>query len=123
MAYENERETTLEADETQDLISSEKVDGTAVYGSDGDKIGSIHHLMVGKRDGKVRFAVLNFGGLFEDRYYPIPWNELTYNKDDGGYRINLTKDQLKDAPSFETGNEPAYDRTYDRQIDEYYTRA
>ena len=122
MAYANEHETALEADETQDLISSEKVDGTAVFGSDGDKIGSIHHLMVGKQDGKVRYAVLNFGGMFESRYHPIPWNELSYNKDDGGYRINLTKDQLKDAPSFETSNEPTYDQNYDREIDDYYGR-
>lgn len=122
MAYENDRDTTLEADETQDLISSEKVDGTAVYSADGDKLGSIHHFMVGKQDGKVRYAVLNFGGLFENRYHPIPWNQLTYSTDDGGYRINITKEQLKNAPSFASGSEPTYDRAYDREIDDYYAR-
>lgn len=121
MAYDSDRDTTLEADETQDLISSEKVDGTAVYSADGDKLGSIHHFMVGKRDGNVRYAVLNFGGLFENRYHPIPWNELTYNTDDDGYRISLTKDELKNAPSYDAANEPNYDRTYDREIDEYYS--
>lgn len=123
MAYDNDRETTLEADETQDLISSEKVDGTAVYGPDGDKLGSIHHFMVGKQDGKVRYAVLNFGGMFENRYYPIPWDQLKYDTDDGGYRISLTKEQLKDAPSFDTANEPSYDQSYDREIDDFYTRS
>lgn len=122
MAYENDREPTLERDETQDLISSEKVDGTAVYSPNGDKLGSIHHFMVGKQDGKVRYAVLNFGGLFENRYHPIPWDQLTYNTDDGGYRINLTKEQLKDAPSFDPASEPTYDRNCDREIDDFYTR-
>ena len=88
MDYDTDRETTLARDETHELISSEKVDGTSVYSRDGDKLGSIHHFMVGKRDGRVRFAVLNFGGLFEgDRYYPLPWNALTYNTELDGYEV------------------------------------
>jgi hypothetical protein len=99
------------------------VDGTAVYSRDGDKLGSIHHFMVGKRDGRVRFAVLNFGGLFEgDRYHPLPWNALTYNTELDGYEIGLSKEQLKDSPSFERGSEPAYDARYGREIDDYYSR-
>jgi hypothetical protein len=36
----------VEADETNRMISSEKVDGTAVYNTQGEKLGSIHHLMI-----------------------------------------------------------------------------
>jgi hypothetical protein len=123
MAFESDRDTILAADETYDLISSEKVDGTAVYSRDGDKLGSIHHFMVGKRDGRVRFAVLNFGGLFEaDRYHPLPWNALTYNMELDGYEIGLSKEQLKASPSFERGSEPIYDAEYGRKIDDYYGR-
>jgi hypothetical protein len=123
MAFESDRDTILAADETYDLISSEKVDGTAVYSRDGDKLGSIHHFMVGKRDGRVKFAVLNFGGLFEgDRYHPLPWNALTYNTELDGYEIGLSKEQLKDSPSFERGSEPIYDAEYGREIDDYYSR-
>jgi hypothetical protein len=123
MAFETDHDTILAADETYDLISSEKVDGTAVYSRDGEKLGSIHHFMVGKRDGRVRFAVLNFGGLFEaDRYHPLPWNALTYNTELDGYEIGLTKEQLKDSPSFERGGEPTYDAEYGREIDDYYSR-
>ena len=121
MDYDTHRDTTLARDETHELISSEKVDGTSVYSRDGDKLGSIHHFMVGKRDGRVRFAVLNFGGLFEgDRYYPLPWNALTYNTELDGYEVAIDKDQLKDAPSYERGNEPAYDADYGRELDSYY---
>jgi len=123
MAFETDHDTILAADETYDLISSEKVDGTAVYSRDGEKLGSIHHFMVGKRDGRVKFAVLNFGGLFEaDRYHPLPWNALTYNTELDGYEIGLTKEQLKDSPSFERGGEPTYDAEYGREIDDYYSR-
>jgi hypothetical protein len=52
MAFETDRDTIYAADENQDLISSEKVDGTAVFSREGEKLGSIHHFMVGKLDGK-----------------------------------------------------------------------
>ena len=51
-----------EARETFELIGSDKVEGTAVYGADGNRIGSIERVMLGKRSGKVAYAVLSFGG-------------------------------------------------------------
>jgi hypothetical protein len=49
---------TLATDETFDLISSDKVDGTAVYNLEDERLGKIDHFMVGKRDGRVRFEIL-----------------------------------------------------------------
>lgn len=121
MDVDTDRANSLDTDETYDLISSEKVDGTSVYSRDGDKLGSIDHVMIGKRDGRVRYAVLSFGGLFEgDRYYPLPWDALTYNTQQDGYEVALDKEQLKNSPSYERGNEPTYDANYDRQLRSYY---
>jgi hypothetical protein len=119
MTLDTDSEKILKTEETHALISSEKVDGTNVYSRDGDKLGSIHHFMVGKRDGKVRYAVLSFGGLFEgDRYYPIQWDALTYSTELDGYEIALDKEQLKKSPSYERGNEPIFDEEYDRKLQE-----
>ncbi len=109
-------------DETSDLISSDKVEGTAVYGADGNKIGRIESVMIGKRDGKVAYAVLSFGGFLgmgED-HYPIPWSVLTYDENYGGYRVSLTEDQLKNAPSFRSSDD--WDWTADRRssLSNYY---
>lgn len=41
-----------------DIISSDRVEGTAVYNNNGDKLGSIDDLMIDKRSGQVRYAVL-----------------------------------------------------------------
>ena len=49
--------TTLESKETTSLIGSDKVDGTTVYGADGNKIGAIERVMIDKISGKVAFAV------------------------------------------------------------------
>src|ERR1700693_3849318 len=62
----------LEQSETHLLIGSDKVAGTAVYSSDGQKKGRIERVMIGKYTGKVDYAVMSLGGfmgLGED-YYP-----------------------------------------------------
>jgi hypothetical protein len=47
-----------EARETGSLIGSDKVEGTAVYGANDTKIGSIERVMIDKLSGKVSYAVL-----------------------------------------------------------------
>ncbi|KTF67613.1 PRC-barrel domain-containing protein [Sphingomonas sp. HT-1] len=113
---------TLDRNETQDMISSAKVEGTAVYGRDGEKIGSIHHLMLGKRDGKVRHAVVSYGGFLgmgED-YFPLPWNELTYDEERSGYVVQRDADQLRGGPHYARDHEPVWDRAYEAQVTGYY---
>ena len=89
-------------EETYSLIASDKVEGTSVYGPDGDKIGSIENVMIDKMSGKVAYAVLTFGGFLGmgNDYYPLPWASLKYDEDVGGYLVNITRDQLESAPKF-----------------------
>ena len=121
MTYDNDG-NSLTRDETHDLISSEKVDGTTVYNRQGERLGTVSHFMVGKRSGRVEYAVLNFGGLFGlgGRQYPLPWDVLSYDTSQGGYVVDLDKDMLDKAPSYETGQEPNYDRDYGERVYGYY---
>src|SRR3981189_3293707 len=48
-----------ESRETGNLIGSDKVEGTAVYGADRTKIGSIERVMIDKQSGRVSYAVLS----------------------------------------------------------------
>lgn len=109
-------------DETSRLIASNKVEGTAVYGQDGEKLGHVYNFMVDKRAGKVEYAVLGFGGLFGmgENYHPLPWDTLTYDTSKGGYVVNLTRDRLQGGPSYRAGEEPNYDSDYGRRINDYY---
>ena len=113
---------TITRDKTKDLISSDKVEGTAVYNRKGEKLGTISNFMVGKRNGRVEYAVLSFGGLFGmgELNYPLPWDVLTYDPDQGGYVVDLDKDRMKEAPSYERGSDPTYDRTFGEQVYGYY---
>lgn len=112
----------IATDETNRLIASNKVEGTTVYNSQREKLGSIYNFMVEKRSGKVEYAVLQFGGLFGlgSDYYPLPWDVLTYDTDQGGYVVNLDKSVLEKAPRYAGGTEPAFDRDYGRKVYGYY---
>ena len=116
----------LERDETGDLISSEKVDGTPVVNRQGEQLGAIHHFMVGKRDGKVRYAVMSYGGFLGmgENYYPLPWDALTYDTDQGGYVVDIDKERLSrdKAPAYPKDEQPNYNEEFDRQIRVYYLR-
>ena len=114
--------SSLETRETTSLIASDKVEGTAVYGADQRKIGSLERVMIDKISGKVAYAVLSFGGFLgmgED-YYPMPWSTLKYDTKLGGYLVNLTKDQLDNAPKFNESRGWNWNRENDRQVHDYY---
>jgi hypothetical protein len=110
-------------DETHDLIASNKVEGTAVYSRQGERLGSVYNFMVNKRSGQVAYAVLSFGGFLGigDNYYPLPWTVLTYDTGKGGYVVDLDKDRLQNAPSYAASETPDWSAPgYGRRIDDYY---
>ena len=114
---------SAEIDETTDLIGSNKVDGTAVYDRDGTKLGTVYNFMVGKRSGKVAYAVLSFGGMLGigGSYYPVPWNTLTYDTSKGGYVLGIDKDRIGSAPSYRAGEDPFASSGYGRQVTDYWS--
>ena len=110
-------------EETAFLIASDKVEGTAVYGPDGDKIARIENLMIDKFTGKVAYAVLSFGGFLGmgTDHYPLPWSMLKYDEKKGGYRINITREQLENAPRYH--EDESWDwasSEHTRQVDTHY---
>jgi len=109
--------------ETVSLIGSDKVQGTAVYGADGEKIGVIERVMIEKLGGKVSYAVLSFGGFlgFGDDHYPLPWPSLKYNVELVGYQTMVPIEKIQRAPKY--GRSDSWDwesRERARSLDDYY---
>ena len=116
-------QSALDKRETVSLIGSDKVEGTAVYRSNGDKVGSIERVMIDKISGKVAYAVMSFGGFLgigED-YYPLPWPLLTYNPKLQGYEVNVSEQELKGAPKYSKHQSWDWsDRASDRKLADYW---
>jgi hypothetical protein len=109
--------------ETASLIGSDKVEGTPVYRSNGERVGQIERVMIDKLTGKVAYAVMSFGGFMgigED-YYPLPWSLLTYNPVLEGYEVNVDAQQLKRAPKYSKHESWDWsDRARDQRVSDYY---
>lgn len=88
------------ADDAHRLISSSRIEGTPVFDRRGEKVGSVHSVMIDKLTGQVAYAVLSFGGLlgFGSRVYPLPWSMLRYDKAEHGYGLEIGREDIEDAP-------------------------
>ena len=115
MAYEER--------ETGNLIGSDKVEGTAVYGADNQRIGSIERVMIDKIGGKVAYAVLGFGGFLGmgDKLFAIPWQALELDTEDHAFILDVDAERLKQAPGFDKDHWPTMaDEQWATQIHDYY---
>jgi hypothetical protein len=109
--------------ETKDLIGSDKVEGTAVFSVDGEKMGTIERVMLGKADGKVAYAVLQFGGFLGlgHDHYPLPWSSLSYDETLGGYKTNVSAQRFASAPKYATNDSDWSWNSHYRKVEDYYS--
>jgi sporulation protein YlmC with PRC-barrel domain len=105
----------------------DKVEGTSVRRSDGDKVGTIEHVMIDKQTGRVVYAAMSFGGFLGmgSEYRALPWSALRYNERIDAYELNVTDDQLRNAPVattdfFENG---MADRQWEDSLHRHYRAA
>ncbi len=105
------------------LIESDRVEGTAVCDPNGNHIGAIKRLMIEKISGKVAYAVMSFGGFLgmgEDEH-TIPWSKLDYDTSLGGYRTDISEEQLRGAPSVSRDRDYDWsDRDRERELHDYW---
>jgi sporulation protein YlmC with PRC-barrel domain len=105
------------------LIGADRVQGTAVYGTDGTRLGRVQDVMLDKLSGRVAYAVLSFGGFLGigDRHYPLPWEKLRYDTSVGGYVVDVDPATLEGAPSYGSDEPVAWDdRAWGERVAGYY---
>jgi hypothetical protein len=89
-------------DSAHALISSRRVEGTRVYNQAGEKLGTIHSIMIHKVSGQAIYALLSFGSFLGvgGNVYPVPWSMLTYDPERDGYVVDVAREQIEQAPSY-----------------------
>ncbi len=105
------------------LIAASKVNGTTVYNTTGEKLGSVYDVMIDKSSGKAEYAIMSFGGFLGigDSYHPLPWQPLRYDADQGGYVVNIDRSRLEGAPAYTSSDTATWDDpAYGRRINDYY---
>ena len=120
---QSQDQSQIQAHPPHSLIASDRVEGTPVRRSDGQKLGTIERLMIDKVSGNVAYAVLSFGGFLGmgQKHLPIPWARLTYDRLLGAYHLDLTDEELSRAPSFAANADFDWgDRSREVDIHNYY---
>jgi len=85
------------------LVSADRVQGTAVFNRDGERLGAIAQVFIDKVTGQAEFASLSFGGVLGigAKYHPLPWSVLTYDPSKEGFVVDLDKTVLTGSPSYD----------------------
>ena len=93
-----------------------------MFSTDGDHLGHIDHVMIGKLSGRVEYSVMSFGGFLgiNESYFPIPWESLDYDTERGGYVVNIDKDRLKEAPNYGREAAPDYTERFGHEVYGFY---
>lgn len=104
------------------VIESDRVEGTAVYDPNGNHIGKVKRLLIEKVSGHVTYAVMTFGGLLGigAHEHTIPWEKLDYDTNLGGYRTDITEEQLRGAPTAFGEEEVWPDRRREQELHDYW---
>lgn len=106
-----------------DTIASDRIEGTAIFDTAGERIGHVTKLMIDKSSGKVTDAIVSVGGFLGlgGEYHSLPWEKLDYDSTLHGYRLDVTEQQLRDAPRFVEADEARlYDKDYRSSVYEYW---
>jgi len=95
---------------------------TTVENRRGEKLGTIQDLMVGV-DGRLKYAILSHGGFLGigDVLVPIPFGFLMAGGEKGTAVIDIDKQTLEKALSFETKTWPDFTTAeWEEKIDRYF---
>ena len=105
------------------LMGADTLIGDDVYNTADESLGSIKELMVDMTSGKISYAVLSYGGFLGmgDRLFAVPWQALKLDTNTKRFTLNVSKDQLKDAPGFDKDHWPSMaDSTWASGIHTFY---
>lgn len=109
---------------TPTVLSAEAMKGRHVLDREGEDLGKIQEVMIDLSAGRVAYAVMSFGGFLGigARMVAIPWGVLhPSNRKTDEYVADLSKDLLKEAPSFSRDKWPSgADRSFLASLYTYY---
>jgi sporulation protein YlmC with PRC-barrel domain len=84
-------------------VRADQIIGMTVYNAEGEKVGSVHDILLDK-EGKATGVVLSVGGVLGvgAKSVGLTWKEIDVKPEQQQVQISYTADQLKAAPDFKT---------------------
>ena len=120
--------TTSSASAPSHHFRASKIESMKVRDAAGEDIGKIKDLVIDFNSGKIQYAALDFGGFLGvgDKLFAVPWSSFKYVegtgiRSDRHLALNITKQQLKNAPGFDKNHWPdVADPNWTEEVDKFY---
>ena len=90
------------------LMGADTLIGEDVYNRQDESLGDIKEIMLDMHTGQIAYAVLSFGGWLGmgSKLFAVPWQSLQLDTVNKRFILDSSKEQLKNAPGFDTDNWP-----------------
>jgi sporulation protein YlmC with PRC-barrel domain len=90
------------------VMSASTLKGDKVVNRQNEDLGDIKDFMIDLDSGCVSYAVLSYGGILGmgDKYFAVPMQALSLDEDRKVFILDVSKDQIKNAPGFDKDNWP-----------------
>jgi sporulation protein YlmC with PRC-barrel domain len=88
------------------MVDENDVKGAAIRNLQGQKIGSVDHVVMDQATGRVAFAVVGVGGFLGmgQKEVAVPWNRIQASDQSRSYTLNVDKQALQNAPAVDMKN-------------------
>ena len=103
-------------------VKATNIIGTKVVNRLNEDVGNVEDIVVDVLTGRIVYAVLSFGGFLGlgGKLYAVPWNALRYVEEMAVYVLNVNRDQIELAPSFEKETWPQFTDDWNRAVHQFY---
>lgn len=105
------------------VLSSSTISGDKVVNRSGDDLGDIKDLMIDVDNGRVAYAVLEFGGLFGlgSKLFAVPLSAMELDAENHRFIFDQSKEALENAPGFDKDHWPNFsDRAWGSAVHSHY---
>jgi sporulation protein YlmC with PRC-barrel domain len=105
------------------VMAADTLEGDDVLSPDGDKLAKLEKVMLDVESGRIAYAVLSSGGFLGigDKLLAVPWRALTLDADRECFILDVSKEQLEQAPGFDKDHWPSMgDDNWAREVHTYY---
>src|SRR5450755_3370427 len=92
----------------QSVLAADTLTGDKVVNRQKEDLGTIEHLMIDVKKGRLAYAVLSFGGFLGmgDKLFAIPWGALAVDTSEEQFILDIDRKVLEGAPGFDKAHWP-----------------
>lgn len=104
------------------LITPRSLDGVAVRGRDGRRIGEISTVVIDEADGRIAYALLGQRTVLGvgDKFRPVPWDALRYDPVTGDYNASFDRGSFEGAPAYDSDQLGSKAYGWVEQVERYF---